>query len=165
MQIFLPYPNDLVKSAMSLCDIRLSKQVVEICQLMMIRVNKRNFKHCPNQGHETHPIYKYYLEENDYWDFLLRYGLALCEEYEYRFNKFHMSYFTLKGFDEEIIQLVPPKYIFPAYIKGQRNKDQIITTENVDELYQKLLCDKWDNDKVAPKWTNRDTPEFYHKEY
>lgn len=52
----------------------------------------------------------------------------------------------------------------PAYIKGVKGVNQIITTENVGELYQKLLCAKWDSDKVKPKWTNRDKPEFYNHE-
>ena len=46
--------------------------------------------------------------------------------------------------------------------KGQPN--YIRTTENVSELCQKKLINKWQNDKRQPKWTNREMPMFY-KEY
>lgn len=156
MQVFLPYPDDLVKSAQSLDDLRLNKQITEINQILLTYVNGSG-------GHSEHPVNKWYRTENGI-AFLCEYSSYLCGEYYYRFKKHHMGEYTNFGLCEELNVDDEICYIKPVYIKGQRNKDQIITTENVDELYQKLLCDKWDNDKVAPKWTNRDTPEFYHKE-
>ena len=39
MQVFLPYPDDLVKSAQSLDDLRLNKQITEINQILLTYVN------------------------------------------------------------------------------------------------------------------------------
>jgi hypothetical protein len=33
--------------------------------------------------------------------------------------------------------------------------------ENIYNAYKKELQLKWKHDKVAPKWTNRQTPNFY----
>jgi hypothetical protein len=47
-------------------------------------------------------------------------------------------------------------------MEGSKGKPNYIrTTENVSELYQKKLINKWQNDKRPPKWTNREKPDFY----
>lgn len=170
----LPYPDDLVNSAQSLDNIRLSAQCKEGVQLLCGMENLDEFIKTNDIkiGHSNHLVFEYYHDNVGGMEFLTEYLFHLCREYYYRFGKQHQSFFTLGYFnakyDWESFN-EPDEYggysVFKlAYIKGQRNKDQIITTENVDEFYQKLLCEKWDNDKVAPKWINRDTPEFYEKE-
>lgn len=165
MQVFLPYPNDLVKSAQSLDDLRLNKQITEINQILLTYVNGGG-------GHSEHPVNKWY-KCNQGIEFIFNYQSILTDEYDYRFKKHHMGKFTYWGLTDEMTDEDNHTKVFgymnntkftPAYIKGQRNKDQIITTDNIDELYQQLLCEKWDNDKVEPKWTGRDKPKFYNQE-
>lgn len=166
MQVFLPYPNNLEKSAQSLDDTRLNKQITEINQILLTYVNNCG-------GHSNHPINQWYKSSQGIF-YLLQYLYRLCDEYSTRFSKQHMGYFTYFGLgdyflhDEFNEEYYPCKNTFgdnedfkPAYIKGQKDKDQIITTEKVGERYQKLLCEKWDNDELKPKWTGRGEPEFY----
>lgn len=169
MQVFLPYPDDLIKSAQSLDDIRLNKSITECNQILLTYVNNGG-------GHSNHPVNVWYKSSQGIF-YILKYLYRLCDEYGTRFNKSHMGYFTYCGMcdcflhDEFNDEHYPCKDTYgdnpnfqPAYIKGVKGVNQIITTENVGELYQKLLCAKWDSDKVKPKWTNRDKPEFYNHE-
>ena len=39
--------------------------------------------------------------------------------------------------------------------------EYIRTTENVSQLFQNRLVEKWSTDKRPPKWTNRSVPEFW----
>ena len=157
MQVFLPYPNDLTKSVQSLDDLRLNKQITEINQILLTYVNGCG-------GHSEHPVNKWYKSKQG-WEFLKDYSMCLCTEYTYRFGRIHMGYFATVGLSKHgewhNLGLEDEITFTPAYIKDQVNKDQIITTDNVGELYRKLLCEKWDGDKVVPKWTGRTVPEFY----
>lgn len=150
MQVFLPYPDDVKRSAESLDDLRLNKQITEINQILLTYINGSG-------GHINHPVNKWYKSFQGI-EFLLEYQSSLCREYLYRFDKFHMGLFTYTGLEVNFLcggfHLSPSDDSLdfkPAYIKGQVGKNQIITTENVGELYQKLLCEKWDNNLTSPK--------------
>lgn len=161
MNIFLPYENDVRKSLQSLDDVRLIKQVLETYQLLRNAIEEE-FGGEP-KGYKNHPIYVYYKNNIP---FLAKYGYCSCVEYAYRFHKSHKltDYFMLTlirfDIDEKVVEYVP------FYMEGSKGQPNYIrTTENVSALYQKKLCDKWDNDKAngrPPKWTNRETPSFYN---
>lgn len=160
MQVFLPYPDDLSLSAQSLDDLRLNKQITEINQILLTYVNEGG-------GHVNHPVNQWY-KSNQGITFLLEYLPNLLDEYWDRFKKIHMGRFTYCGLYNYfysgctgVFGQGPNPSFKPAYIKGQVKKDQIITTDNVGELYQALLCEKWKHDSIEPKWTGRDKPEFY----
>lgn len=151
MNIFLPYENDIIKSVQSLNDKRLIKQILECKQIYMAASGE-------SQGYKNHPIvvhYKHYIQ------IVLIYGSKCCIEYFLRFRKHHKywDWFNMCGSHTDLIINYIPFYA--EYPKT--DKRCIRTTENVSELYQKKLIDKWQNDKIEPKWTNRDAPEFYKK--
>lgn len=161
MQVFITDEN-LAISAQNLDDLRLNKQITEINQILLTYINDGG-------GHANHPVNQWYKSSQGIL-YLLKYLYRLCDEYSYRFKKYPMGYFTYGGLCDDLLNAdgVPCKDTYgdnllftPAYIKGQKNKDQIITTENVYELYRKLLCNKWDNDLKYPKWTNRNKPKWY----
>ena len=157
MNIFLPYENDVNKSVQSLCDLRLNKQILECYQLFKNALKEKNEEEV--KGYKNHPIYVHYKSNIE---FLAMYGLCCCREYYGRFHKTHKL-------EETFIQFMwgktaPVEYT-PFYMQGSKGQlNYIRTTENVSELYQKKLCEKWENDKAKgrpPKWTNRDIPSFY----
>jgi len=163
VQVFLPYADNLEKSAQSLDDGRLNKQIVELCQIITTQYNLRYSQNAAI-GYANHPVVRQYNTGCGI-AFLLDYGAALCAEYEFRTGKKQQGYFTLMGLKAEYSALellnANPQRSPAIYIKGQLGKDQIITTEHVSVLYQKLLSEKWSSE--IPKWTKRQPPEFYKK--
>jgi hypothetical protein len=73
MNTFLPYP-DFIKSAQCLDYRRLGKQKVEAWQIYLALTKK-------NYGWKNHPIVKMW---QGYEQALLRYGMAICEEWKNR---------------------------------------------------------------------------------
>lgn len=161
MQVFLPYAQDFEKSAQSLDDVRLSKQIVELCQILTTQYNMRHSQTAVI-GYANHPIVRQY-DTPAGTVFLLDYGFVLCKEFQFRFGKTHQGQFTLLGLKMAYGALEPPESCnSPAvYVKGQRGNGQVITSKNISALYQKLLSEKWANE--TPKWTRREKPVFYKK--
>ena len=140
MQVFITHPESLMQSAIDLDDRRLNKQILEAWQII-------------NGQWKKHPVSKHYHNSTILSDYLK----ILCKEYEFRFDKQHnlylMEYFTNAT-----------KKVEPFYIKGRKNRDQVITNNNVGELYRQLLGYKWIIDKLKgnePKWTKRKKPTWY----
>ena len=170
MNIFLPYENDIQKSVQSLDDLRLNKQILECYQLLSNAIKEKNGENI--KGYKNHPIYVHY-KNTPY--FLSLYGIACCDEYRYRFNKHHKLYDSIITANHKAMGITylekemkgekfdTFKYI-PFYMEGSKSQPNYIRTyDNVSELYQKKLINKWQNDKRQPKWTNREIPSFYKK--
>jgi hypothetical protein len=158
MNIFLPYEYDIKKSVQSLDDRRLIKQILEIYQLIQIRLKELDGQVV--KSYSNHPIYLHY---KDYLDFMIEYGLESCKEYKHRFSKTH-------SFHNKFIDLFFNKdsqtFVFykPFYAEGsKKSKNCIRTSESVGVLYQSKLVNKWKKDKIKPRWTNRCIPEFYER--
>ncbi len=151
MNIFLPYEHDIDKSVKSLDDRRLVKQILECKVLLDISLGRKS-------GYANHPVSKHYKNSPG---FLIKYGIACCKEFEWRFHKIHQydSYFSDIDVSEDAISYVP------FYVAGSKNSpDCIRTTENVSSLFQEKLRQKWNEDTAKgrpPKWTNREISDFY----
>lgn len=150
MNLFFP-EKDAALSVMALDDRRLIKQIVE-CQTML------NVYYGKTKGYANHPVVKYYKR---YPQFVAIYGMFACYEYEKRFGKEH----KLVGFMEKAHDDFKGKFeIFPTpfYAAGRKGTAECIrTTENACDLFREKLRNKWDNDKIPPKWTNRERPIWY----
>lgn len=149
MNIFLPFPEDVPRSAAVLDDRRLVKQILECKILLDIAVQNRT------DGYSRHPVAVHYRTQHN---FLSYYGWTCCREYLHRFDRKHAyePIFEPFGVDE-----TQPDYI-PFYAEGSRtDPNSIRTTENVGELFRAKLCRKWQTDRTEPRWTNRTAPEFY----
>jgi hypothetical protein len=169
MQIFIPY-NDHRLSAISLDDKRLNKQIIELGQILSTAIWIENCDiaetlyaegkiHLPT--HENHPIIincKYYYYE------ALNYLYILLKEYEYRFLKRHSSYLKAKNFITCSSIFFRYQYEHKPFGNHTTNNKHIIWLywlKDVNKAYRFCLAEKWKNDKVVPKWTNRPVPEFY----
>lgn len=147
MNLFMPYKS-VVNSVRALDDRRLVKQILECKVLLDIALGKKS-------GYANHPVSVHYKEHPN---FLRDYALAACSEYSHRFGKVHTYqdefYRTLTLIEKDV------PVLYAAGSKGSANcvRD---TSEKVYEMFQQKLIEKWDNDRVPPKWTNREKPEFY----
>lgn len=146
MNLFMPYKS-VIRSVRALDDRRLIKQILECKVILDIALGKKS-------GYANHPVCVHY---KDYPNFVKAYGAWACIEYSRRFNKLHRYAAEFPRMAAETYIGIP--VLYAAGSKG--SKDCIRTTESVCELFQKKLIEKWNNDKVPPKWTNREIPEFY----
>ena len=151
MNIFLP-EKSILESVKDLDDRRLNKQIIECQQIMEVAIGR-------SSGYKNHPVVKYYV---DYPLFVGWYGMTCVVEYLTRFNKFHKCF---DYFFQDYWEYVHYKEIPHFYCEGPiSDPNHIRTTKNTVELFRNKLCKKWSSDKYAPKWTNREVPQWY-KEY
>ena len=151
MNIFLPDEN-LNNCVEALDDRRLVKQILECYQIY-------NSKREGSYSH--HPVILFYTK---YPFFIIRYGLAACNEFRYRFERAHAyENFFINEFYKEVQKSKQIDWEIPFYY-AEGSKDDpkhIRTTSNVPQLFRQKLCKKWLNDKFPPKWTKRGAPDFF----
>lgn len=152
MNIFQPY-EDVTDCAKALDDRRLIKQILECKQIYNSGVQKR--------GYSNHPVTVHFKR---YPFYVIRYALACCDEYYQRFGKKH-SYadFFVDEFDELLHNATESDFKTPFFYAQYSisNPACIRTTENVPELFQKKLINKWSHDRRPPCWTRRGAPDFW----
>lgn len=149
MNIFLP-EKDILLSVQALDDSRLKKQILECEQMLKVSLGF-------SRGYQWHPVVLHY---KNYPYFIARYACLACNEYRFRAEK----NYPLEDFFYNLFSVLEAtKCPKPFYCEGAKTDPNCIrTTENTVELFRAKLCKKWDNDKRAPKWTNRQPPEWYH---
>jgi len=164
MQIFKTTTENSV-CAMHLDDKRLNKIITESAQLTSTAIWMNNCdvaETYTGKGliyyptHENHPLCKWCsTNDNNYVD-VVCYGLALCDEYTYRFHKVHAVQKMLN-------------FLLSIHIT---NKDKASEPPNCTKHFKHLslyqaykaeLVFKWKRDKKAPTWTKRNLPDFYRE--
>lgn len=151
MNIFMPDKQPYL-SIIALDDRRLNKQILECKTILDVALDETK------KGYAKHPVVVYY---KDYPNFVMWYGFSCCVEYLIRFDKFHKLH---NYFDEHFWEAVRYEKVKPFYCEGSKTDPNCIrTTENTVELFRQKLCKKWDNDKIPPKWTNREQPIWYKR--
>lgn len=135
-----------IKSAQYLDNRRLIKMVLESAQLLSSAIILNNGKGFYKLTHKNHPatVWTRSSQSNAKW--LLEHFKALCTEYTKRFNKVHKCQQYLNTIELELNN-IPDKGLTPfCNITKFHN-------ENVFEAYKLYLQDKWNNDKIKPKWS------------
>lgn len=127
MQIFI-LDADIQKNAESYCDKHVVKIITEICQILCTRSRQFHGElpdFCYKSTHNNHPLIKWCGESTGNWEYTVKIGQALLDEYYYRYEKYdkHLRNKTiLNHFDKtfpidvfpgprtEFIQCIPEKY-------------------------------------------------------
>ena len=150
MNLFMPYPS-VIKSVGALDDRRLIKQILECKVILDIALGKKS-------GYAKHPVCVHY---KDYVKFVAYYANQACCEYTLRFRKDH-------SYEKDFIHMyvhaaTPTKPLEILYAAGSKGSKDCIraTGKKVHDMFKQKLIEKWNNDKVPPKWTNWEIPEFY----
>lgn len=128
-----------------------------LCSVLHIWGRNKNIPYKPT--HLKHPCVLWASESASNFLRLVRIGLALCDEYEYRYSKIHKCKSVISWcFKESIIpdtvnegltayaQAMPEQY---------KNKNAVIAYRNY------YLSEK----QHLFKWTNRSIPDFIAKNY
>lgn len=170
MNIFLTH-KDMSIVAQHHDDKRLNKMIIEAAQIASTALWINNCDIAETMyaegkiylpTHENHPIVKWCSLGYMNYCRTTAYGLALCSEYYYRFNKRHNTFTKLLSLVKLPIWEYPSQRLNIQQPNCTTNHKHI---ENVYEAYRQELCLKWSTlDKHEPKWTKRDVPVFY-KEY
>lgn len=163
MNVFLPYERNLRKSVQCLDDLRLNKQILECLQLLNVYI-RHELNHEEKVGYRNHPVYKHFSSTSYNLYALMKYAVECCIEYKHRFGKDHRLYLDINDLNKRLFQYPDNiDYLYqPYYMRGSLGQPEYIrTTENVSQLFQDRLVEKWKSDKRVPKWTNRDEPEFW----
>lgn len=94
MQIFFLDP-DPEKAARYQCDKHVIKMILESAQLLSTTHHETNSKYAPllyKATHRNHPCAIWTRSSNDNYRWLFNHFIALCSEYNQRYNKTHKTY-------------------------------------------------------------------------
>jgi len=151
-----------VKAAQYQCDKHVVKMVLESAQLLSTVYHVVQPPSCPIRNqvykatHVNHPCSKWARESGANFDWLARHGIALCEEYTFRYGKIHkcenlirLMYFMQPGFDiilnEEISS---PAQAMPLQYKRYNP----VEAYRAYYIGEKAKFAKWVKGREAPDW-------------
>ena len=151
MNIFAIY-DDPVLSACDLPDKHIVKMPLECCQMLAVVFspwyhdigvvfNKDGQPYRTEKGaFRNHPCTKWVAESDNNIQWLLQHGLALCEEYKYRYGKVHTCFRSLTLAGLMFTAGCPEKHTpFARAMPDERKYDESISTF---EAYQRYIASK-----------------------
>lgn len=158
MNIFFLHYN-VKKCARYHVDKHVVKMILETCQLLCTAIWLTGGEAPYKATHKNHPSAIWARDSKANWLWLHSLGMALCEEYTYRYGKVHKSQQVLKSIEcpnlpekefTEPTQAMPDKY---------KHKDSIVAYRRY-YYYDKAHIHSWKKRKV-PSWIARKNKKFY----
>lgn len=156
MNIFV-LDYDPIKAAQMQCDKHVVKMILETAQLLcsIYPANTAPYK----RTHYNHPCAVWTRESIANYTWLYNHGIALCEEYSYRYNKIHKS--------QSIILWCKNNIKYEHFIKGNdltpivfpKCMPEECKVNDVVESYRKYYKT---HKKDIAKWTKRDIPNWWN---
>jgi hypothetical protein len=84
--------RDPVRAARALCDRHVVKMTLETAQILCTAARTRFGQEAPYRPtHARHPCVEWAAARRANWDWLVRHGLALADEYRRRYGRLHPS--------------------------------------------------------------------------
>lgn len=156
MNIFI-LDTDVTKCAEYHVDKHTIKMILETTQLLnnALIKNNSNYIQVYRQTHKNHPASLWAGESKDNFDWLLNLGLALCNEYTYRYGKIHKCQSILEDFDLANYKLKIPSIGLTPFVKCM--PDQYKVEDTVQSYRNYYRGDK----AYIAKWTKRDIPDWW----
>ena len=161
MNIFIS-DVDPVKSAINLDDKRVNKMILESAQMLCTALHLNDASHLAKYKttHANHPSNVWVREGRENYNWLLQHMKALSDEYTFRTGKVHKTYRELYGDLAKGAEFIPDKSLTP-FANCAARQDMGINYKHLDDVpmaYRLYLIDRWERDKLVPKWTNRSRP-------
>lgn len=147
-----------VESAQALDDKRLVKMVLESAQLISTALSRLGYWHSNlyRPTHVSHPCARWAARSRGNFDWLVRHGLALAEEYRYRYGREHQSSFVIQACAKAFKKCPLDELGLTPF----ENCTNITGNIPVTSRYrQYLIQEKWRNSD--PRWTRRGPPVWY----
>lgn len=159
MNLFLPSP-EIDVSVQALDDKRVNKMVLETAQLLSTTIrllDPHTVLPVYKMTHKNHPVNIWIRSTKDNYKYALNYFKVICEEYTFRTGKVHKSS-TLHDYFNDFM-LSQAFSALPDGLTLFANCTEFKDDE-VHTAYKKTLMAKWDRDKLIPKWSKRDRPNW-----
>lgn len=166
MQLFVS-DSDFRTCAIHLDDYRCNKIIVEAAQISSTALWKTNCDLAETMyskgeiylpTHENCELCKWAASSFHNFQKTVNYGLALFEEYLYRFGKPHKTLkilLNLLSINQEQFKVFGKDTPMINYTTNFKH------IEDIHEAYKHELILKWNTDKKQPVWTKRVAPIFY----
>ena len=137
------------------CDKHVVKMILETAQLLC-GVHWVCGSEAPYKlSHKNHPCSKWAREGDKNYEYLCEIGLALCDEYTYRYGKTHKSEAIIEWCANNIPK-IPSGSTTPAMAMPDEYKVNSVV-ESYRNYYIGAKAD-------IAKWTKRETPEWFKKQ-
>lgn len=156
MNIFV-LDTDVVKCAQYHCDKHVVKMILETTQLLNNALIKCDtaYDAVYRQTHKNHPASIWAAESRDNFDWLVSLGLALSDEYSFRYDKVHKCTSLIKGFCDGRSRLHIPSGNMTPFKLCMPEQYQ---TDNAVESYRAYyIGSKAD----IAKWSKREKPYWW----
>jgi hypothetical protein len=142
--------RDVKKCAMYHCDRHVVKMILETCQLLCTAIWLAGGQaHC-KPTHKNHPSAIWARTNKENWIWLRSLGLALCEEYTFRYGKTHKLQSVIE--DLKVPDIPDGDFIEPFLAMPEEYK-----TEDALESYRKYY---FYGKAHLHSWKKREVPEF-----
>lgn len=162
MNIFV-VSSDPYECSLILDDRRLNKMILETAQILSTAAHLNGAKTTYKPTHKNHPCVRWATKERSNYYWLWVYFCHLDLEYKHRFNKVHKSSELIEELQNSMYFIEDTKSMdeFPNCTVNKEKGISFKHVENVHDAYKMYLNARWKTDKIKPKWTNRNPPEFY----
>ena len=131
MNIFVLDKNPEIAASMA-CDKHVVKMIVETAQMMCTVISSHGYDTPYRPTHKNHPCTLWAGQSRDNWNWLIDYGMGLCDEYTRRYGRVHKSqsvieWCAMKHIDlpntarTPFAQAMPPQYKNTNPIKAYRD--------------------------------------------
>ena len=152
MQILI-LDTDLETSARYHCDAHCIKLILEAAQLAC-GVHWLNGVSAPYRlSHRHHPLFKWCQSSSHHYDYVVRYGLALCTEYTYRFGKRHATQSVLEWCAQNDPCLPDRGFEF-VFVAGFPFCEDVVTSYRKYFCATKMHLARWTR-RYVPPWVRR----------
>lgn len=141
------------KSAKMLCDQHVVKMPIETAQMLCAPFpkNKAPYK----RTHFNHPCTVWARTSKQNYVWLIKYGIALCDEYEFRFKREHKSKKVICWCKQNVSKLKFPQNKLTNFVQAVPEKyksKSAITAYKKYYIRDKSAFARWNNQRKPPKW-------------
>jgi hypothetical protein len=154
MNIFI-LDIDPKKCAQYHCDKHCVKMILETTQLLNNAIIKYDLTYIPvyKKTHINHPASIWAAETRANFDWLVKLGIALCEEYTFRYGKRHKCQSIIEGFCSSKIP-AGDMTSFKLCMPSQYHTSDAVESYRLYYKNEKYKFAKWKK-REAPSWWNK----------
>jgi hypothetical protein len=146
MNIFV-LDSDPEIAAQNLCDKHVVKMALETAQILST-INDGPYK----PTHQKHPCVLWAREMRANYDWLVRHGIGICNEYTYRYQKQHKSEEVIYALQEPLVDIEEGVSPFVLCMPDDCKIGDAVSSYR--EYYRKYKA-------PIAKWTTRNAPSWF----